>query len=236
MRRSLAIATALLLGPLIPSIARADAAAPSSATPAAPNAPVESVTKSASVAHANPRLKLSYRRFNVGNFMSASASAVPLQGGQLDAYLISRRWFRLGVEAEGGAGDASYSGQSAQLWYGMGGLSLGFQYPARVTPFVEGRFAAGALGGKMSGSIPVGYGASVNLDNTQVATLMYVGGVDAGIELYTFGRFYLSAAIGWAHPVYQGPDMAAMQANPSGGMQTKSISADTFTFKLGIGI
>lgn len=220
MRRSLAIALCSLLGSFAASTARAE--------------PVQTVTKSASTDHANPRLKLSYRHFNIANLDGATAA--PLQGGQLDAYVVSRRWFRLGLEAEGGAGDATYSGQTAHLWYGMGGLSLGFQYPARVTPFVEGRFAAGALGGKMSGSIPVGYGASVNLNNTEVATFLYVGGVDVGVEVYTFGRFYLSAAIGWAHPVYQGPDFAAMQANPSAGMQFKSMAADTFTFKLGIGI
>ena len=50
------------------------------------------------------------------------------------------------------------------------------------------------------------------------------------------GDFFLSAAIGWVHPVYTGLDYTAMQANPSGGMQLKQVAGDTFTFKVGLGI
>lgn len=196
--------------------------------------PAATVTQSAPPAeHANPRFKLSYRRFSLANI---DGSTMNLQGGQIDSYFLSRRWIRIGLEAEGGAGESAASSHISNAWYGLGGLSIGFQYPARVTPFVEGRFAAGVLGGSMTGSIPVAGGASVNLNNTPVATLLYLGGVDVGVEVYTFGRFYLSAALGWAHPVYQGPDWAAMQANPSGGMQVKAVSSDTFTFKVGIGL
>lgn len=182
-------------------------------------------------AHENPRLKLSYRGWSIGNL---DGTQVPLKGGQLDVYPLSRRYVRLGIELEGGGGDASLAGAAASLWYGMVGLGAGFQYPARVTPFVEGRFAAGLLGGHYHGTVAAA-GASMAVDTT-AATPMYVGGIDAGIELYTVGRLYLSAAVGWAHPVYAAPDLTAMQQNPGGGIQLRQLPADTFTFKLGIGI
>ena len=86
----------------------------------------------------------------------------------------------------------------------------------------------------------VGYGTiagqTVSVSNQSAATFMYVGGVDAGLELYAVSRLYVSASLGWAHPVYTSPDMAAMQSNPSAGMQFKQVAADTFTFKVGIGL
>lgn len=239
MRHACVFALCTMLASISPARA---AAGPPEGDKAAPRDPAKksaepaaTVSQSAPPAeHPNPRFKLSYRRFSLANI---DGSTMNLQGGQIDSYFLSRRFIRIGLEAEGGAGDSAASSHISNAWYGLGGLSVGFQYPARVTPFVEGRFAAGVLGGSMTGTIPVAGGAaSVNLNNTPVATLLYLGGIDAGVEVYTFGRFYLSASIGWAHPVYQGPDWAAMQANPSGGMQVKAVSSDTFTFKVGIGL
>lgn len=232
MRHRVAFAAFACLPALaLAATARADESDdPKSAPASAPAAPA--ATARASVDHANPRLKLSFRSFGVTNL---DGSAVSLKGGQVDLYPVSRRFFRMGIEAEAGSGDTTLSGSTANLWYGLGGVTAGFQYPARVTPFVEGRFAAGALGGSFSGTIANVGGQAIS-GTTSATTFLYVGGVDAGVEVYTVSRLYLSAAIGWAHPVYTGFDYAAMQQNPSGGMQVKQIAADTFTFKLGIGI
>ena len=169
--------------------------------------------------HAVPRFKLSYRSFSMANLDNTS---VHFDAGQIDLYAASRRWIRIGVEAEGGAAKASLDASQTSIYYGALGLSAGIQYPWRVTPFVEGRFAAGLLGGNLMGYTAVTYA--------------YLGGVDAGIDLYLFSRFYISAALGWVHPVYHGVDYAAMKSAPLGGMKFKDISDDAFTFKVGIGI
>ena len=64
---------------------------------------------------------------------------------------------------------------------------------------------------------------------------MYEGGIDTGIEVYVARRFYLSAAIGWAHPVYGGVDVAALNAEPDVIMR-KDFATDSFTFKVGLGL
>ncbi|HEY3358136.1 MAG TPA: hypothetical protein VGQ83_33120 [Polyangia bacterium] len=186
-------------------------------------------------AHANPRLQVSYRRFAVGGIGGAD---VPLAGGQLDVYPVSGRWVRFGLEAEGGAGDASVLGGNARLWYGLGGLTAGVQLPGRVTPFVEGRFAAGALGGSFTATATVG--GTTGTVQGAAATLLFVGGVEAGVAVYAVGRTYVSVALGWAHPVFFGPNAAGLQGAaglPSAGTSPVSqVAADVFTFKVGVGL
>ena len=168
--------------------------------------------------HANPRLKVSYRSLSMANL---DRTAMHFDAGQLDIYAMSRRWVRIGIEAEGGAGKATLSGYSTGIYYGALGLTAGIQYPWRVTPFVEGRFAGGVLGG--------------NFMNTTVVTYAYMGGIDAGIELYTFGRLYVTASVGWVHPVYHAIDYAAARATPA-SIKFVDIASDAFTFKVGFGI
>lgn len=76
--------------------------------------PVEAATNEAVSAvaqpHANPRLKLSYRRFAIENL---DGTPIWLDGGQVDAYLLSRRWVRIGAELEGGGGHADLMGNGA---------------------------------------------------------------------------------------------------------------------------
>jgi hypothetical protein len=179
--------------------------------------------------HANPRIKLSFRRFSING---PDGNAVMLDGGQLDAYLLSRRWIRLGLEAEGGRGSSDSATVTARLWYVLTGLTLGIQYPARVTPFVEGRAAVGALGGTLSGFATVA-STSVSTTSVNAATLLYLGGIDAGIELYAVGRTYLTVALGWVHPVYYGISPIVLQS--TGSVRTTKVAADVFTFKIGVG-
>jgi hypothetical protein len=189
------------------------------------------VTTTAPRPHPNPRLKLSYRRFAVPNL---DGDDIWLDGAQLDAYALSRRWIRLGVELEGGVGKASLLDiATASLSYGLAGVTLGFQYPWRVTPFVEGRFAGGVLSGKLDGDLRV---AGVDYGGTSAITWMYLGGVETGVELYTFGRFYLSGAIGWVRTTWHGPDVPATEQDPMGNMHFKEITGDSFTFKVGLGL
>jgi hypothetical protein len=217
---------------LVPSLAVASGSALPDYGPQVDEPPAADVAREGprpSAPHANPRLKLSYRRFAISG---PDGSPIALDGGQLDVYPLSRRWLRLGLEAEGGRGASDTASVTARLWYGLAGLTLGVQYPARVTPFVEGRAAVGALGGSLSGTSVIG-GASVSAQGISAVTLLYLGGIDAGIEVYAVGRIYLTVALGWAHPVYYGLSAVAVQA--TGSTRTTRIAADVFTFKIGAG-
>ena len=63
---------------------------------------------------------------------------------------------------------------------------------------------------------------------------IYEGGIDTGIEVYYARRFYVSAAIGWAHPVYGGVDVAQLNQNQI--IVRKDFATDSFTFKVGLGL
>jgi hypothetical protein len=180
---------------------------------------------------ARPRLALSYRRFAISNL---DHSAVPLEGLELDLYPISTGWLRAGFEVEAGRGQAAASGSDVDLRYGMGGVTLGLQYPGRLTPFVEGRLTGGVLAGTLDGALPMS-GGSVSAGGTSAATWIYGRGVDVGVELYTIGRLYLTGAVGWLRTTWRGVDTAALAADPTGGYQLKDLTDDSFTFKLGVG-
>jgi len=182
--------------------------------------------------HPNPRLKLSYRRFGITNL---DGTPLWLDGAQLDVYPLSRRWVRAGFELEGGGGHASLEGNAASLGYGLAGANVAVQYPWRVTPFVEGRFAGGVLSGNFDGTVTVP-GTNVSMSNASAVTWMYGGGLDVGAEFYTVKRLYLSAAVGWVRTTWHGLDVPAMQNDPAGGLRYKDLTGDSFTFKLGFGI
>lgn len=216
------------------SFARADAPTQFPSSPSGDSAaPAATLEQQAPSRHANPRLKASFRGFSIANL---DTTPVWLEGAQLDLYPLSRRFVRLGIELEGGAGNATLDGHTASLSYGLAGMGFGFQYPGRVTPFIEARFAAGVLAGSTAGPITVATNPNTTISNANVATYMYIGGIDAGFELYAWNRVYLSAAVGWARPTWHGVDYTAMKSDPSGGMKFKDITNDTFTFKIGIGI
>jgi hypothetical protein len=175
--------------------------------------------------HQVPRFKLGYRRL----------VAAGLEGGEIafNAFALdfypSSGYLRFGLDAELGIGErythpasGTLSGYSFDSWYFTTGATLGLQYPARVTPFVEARFVAGLLGGSALGQTAVSY--------------IYTGGLETGIELYYASRFYLSAAIGWAHPTYSGIDVSYTRLNPRLAPHRKEFADDSFTFKLGLGL
>ncbi len=180
--------------------------------------------------HANPRFKATYRAFSLAGL---NGKSMWLDGAQIDVYPLSRRWIRAGFETEGGTGATSLQGAPTAVAYGLFGLTAGFQYPARVTPFVEGRFAGGVLSGTVEGALTVG---GSTYGDGAVLTYLYGGGIEGGVEVYILGRSYLSAAVGWMRASWHGLDVAEMMANPQGGMAYKDLKSDCFTFKVGIGI
>jgi hypothetical protein len=163
--------------------------------------------------HVAPRFKLAYRSLTTANL---DPGEITFHAVELDYYPSSFRFFRFGLDTE-----IAYAGGPYNLWYFTVGPTVGFQFPWRVTPFVDARFVAGLAGGAVDGVVAVSY--------------IYVGGLDFGAELYVAGRFFLTGAVGWAHPVFRGADVAFIRAHPMFQAQTKEFSADTFTFKVGLG-
>jgi hypothetical protein len=161
--------------------------------------------------HDVPRFKLAYRRVWAA---APEGPDQPFDVAELDFYPVSR-FVRFGLSGEFGWGGGDYA-----LWYFVTGASLGLQWPMRVTPFLEGRFVAGLMGGAFMGQSAVSW--------------IYEGGIDTGIEVYYARRFYVSAAIGWAHPVYGGVDVAQLNQNQI--IVRKDFATDSFTFKIGLGL
>jgi hypothetical protein len=165
------------------------------------------------ITHAVPRFKLAYRYLSVA---SLTGGTEPLHAAALDFYPVSNL-VRLGIGTEVG-----FSGDSYGTWFLTEGLSLGVQWPARVTPFVDGRFVAGLVGANVLGH--------------QVVSYIYAGGIDGGIEVYYLRRFFVTVAVGWVHPVYRGVDLAQVQAHPTAAPPGQDFAADTFTLKVGLGL
>lgn len=212
--------------------ARAASAAPADEPVATPT--TVSATASAGppvVTHANPRLKLSYRQFSVSNL---DGTGVPLKGIELDVYPLSTRWIRMGLDLEAGRGQATVLGHSIQARYGLLGVVGGFQYPARITPFVEGRLVGGVLGGTLDGPLTIP-GTTLMLNGTSVATYIYGGGIDIGADVFALGRGYVSVSLGWLRTTWGGLDYAAMIKDPLAGIQFKNLTDNSFTLKLGVG-
>src|SRR5262245_55005402 len=112
----------LVAAALAPLAAAADPESPRASAPPA-------VTRPAPPPHPNPRLKLAYRRYAIANL---DGSTVWLDGAELDAFFLSRRWIRIGVELSGATGRAAIEGNGLRVGAGLAGVIAGFQYPARV--------------------------------------------------------------------------------------------------------
>lgn len=161
--------------------------------------------------HDTPRFKLSFRWLEAAGL---EGGAQPFDVAEMDFYPASGL-IRFGVDSEFGWAGGKYG-----LWYLLTGATLGLQWPARVTPFLEGRFVAGLIGGELMGQTAVSW--------------MYQGGIETGVEIYYAGRFYVSAAVGWARPVYGGVDVAQLNTNQT--IVRKDFATDTFTVKVGLGL
>jgi hypothetical protein len=182
--------------------------------PKGARAPELHLKRSWKIAHHVPRVKLAYRNFTTVGL--EKSTDLPFHVIELD-YYPSSGYLRFGLDTELGLNAGPYS-----AWFLTTGANLGFQYPGRVTPFLEGRFVAGLMGGTAAGATAVSY--------------TYMGGLDTGIELYVGGRFYLSAAIGWVHPVYSAVDIDWVKAHPGLSPARRDFASDAFTFKVGVGL
>jgi hypothetical protein len=182
--------------------------------PKGARAPALHKRRSWSITRPVPRVKLAYRNFTTIGL--EKNTDLPFHIIELD-YYPSSGYFRFGLDTELGLNNGPYS-----AWYLTTGAAVGFQYPARVTPFLEGRFVAGLMGGSAMGATAVSY--------------TYMGGLETGAEIYVGGRFYFSAAIGWVHPVYSGVDIDWVKAHPGLAPARKDFAADAFTFKVGLGL
>jgi hypothetical protein len=188
------------------------------------------VTAASSPPHVAPRAKASYRLFSIGGL---DGNRLWMNGAQLDVYAMSRRWVRLGVELEGGGGGTELGGTPVRLAYGLFGLQGGVQYPARVTPFLDGRAVGGILHAQLDGPVTA---LGKTLPAGDATTYVYGGGIETGVELYAYKRFFVSGAIGWVRTTWRGPDAEAMLANPTGGFRSKDLVNDSFTCKIGFGL
>ncbi len=159
-----------------------------------------------------PRFKLAYRYLPMP---MPDATTLTFHAIGFDVYPIST-WVRLGFGVDG-----SYGGGPLRAFYSSISVSLGVQYPWKVTPFLEGRFALGLLGGTFEKNV--------------ATTVMIVGGIEAGLEVHAYKRLYFDATFGWAHPRYKAPDVVAYQRDPARGAPIKKFTGDVFTFKLGLG-
>ena len=165
-------------------------------------------------AHPVPRFKICYRRLTTASLEKGQET--DFNAVELDFYPVSK-YFRFGLQTVLG-----FAGDQYNEWFFTAGLAAGIQYPARVTPFLEGRFEAGVIGADVLGQ--------------SLASYLYTGGVEGGIELYVARRYYLTLALGWAHPVFGGVDIVALKANPTHIPAITGFEDDTFTFKVGVGL
>jgi hypothetical protein len=191
---------------------------------ALPEGPTGAVTVQATPfegPHPTPRVKFSYLRHGLGD--------VPMQALHLDLYPLSWRWLRAGVELEAGHGRGSLMGAASSVNYGLVGLNFGLQIPRRVTPFIEGRIAGGIIQTRSNGAMLIP-GTPIMVNGGSGSSFLLTRGVDVGVELYTFGHNYVSAAIGVQRTSWQVTGFDIRDT-----MVSKRVSYDSFLFKIGIG-
>jgi hypothetical protein len=194
--------------PLPGSAAAADVAVPAvSVQPVAPQAPALRV----------PHLQIGFRRWSFAQVGAlgtpGSGPSEPFDVLSLDFYPVSSRW-RFGMSTQYGWEEGTFR-QKGDAFI-VETVSLGGQIPGQwFTPFAEG-FAGG---GYMQRTHP---GYQLNT----VASAQAQFGFDVGTALFLARYAFLSASVGYVH-AWNG----YVQANAFA-----SVSADTWSFKLGFGL
>jgi hypothetical protein len=163
-------------------------------------------------------LQLAYRRFSFVQIgatdpgsTSGAAISEPFDSLSLDLYPVSRL-IRFGLSTQYGWQSGRFNSGSGDYFIAQS-VSLGIQRPGPwVTPFVEG--LAGA-----------GYMRRFQFDRT-IPTAYWQFGIDAGAQLFVASHGFVSAAIGYLHPVN---GFAKQQS-------FASLYVDTWSFKLGFGL
>jgi hypothetical protein len=171
-----------------------------------------------------PTLQLAWRRLTIGRVGEATPSADSGMNGLLLEWYPYSRYLRFGVSTE-------YARESSDRadkdWYVAEHLSLGLQWPGFVTPFVEG-------------SAGIGYLNRTEVGQTE-PTAIWAFGADCGVNIHFSGRAYVTASVGWLHPVWLLINASAVVNRSAAGVMSGSsvldqVYADSFVFKLGIGI
>lgn len=171
--------------------------------------------------HPAPFMKIGYRRLGLKN-LDTTADDFSVNAFELDLYPVSRDYLRVGSELVIGAASGILDGHSTTNWYTTSGWSLGFQYPWRVTPFVDFRFAAGLLGGEVAGKTAI--------------TWTWQVGLEGGIELYIVDRTFVSVGFGWVRPTYRGFDLAKSKLFPTQDPDYQDFPTDTWTLRVSLGL
>jgi hypothetical protein len=161
------------------------------------------------------RFEVGYRFFQVAN---PYGGRLPFHLVELDGYPISGI-FRLGLSLTAG-GSTRDSG-----WLADVGLSLGVQYPYRVTPFLDARFSAGFIGANIVGHNEVSYELRP--------------AIEGGLSVFLAGRFHFTAAVGWAHPIYGGVNAKLIEQEMQDGETPKynihPVGLDSVTARVSLG-
>lgn len=176
------------------------------------------------------RLKLSLEGFSIG---TTWGMPVGLTGLHVETYPLSRRWVRLGLGLTGGIGNAALDGASASAVYGLFGVSVGAQYPARITPFIEGHAAGGFMTAKLDRPVTIG---TVTVRDASGTTWLVTRGLDAGAEVYVMGRAYLSFSLGWMRSTWASPDYNPNAPATNQNLRITTVTADSLLWKVGLGI
>jgi hypothetical protein len=162
-----------------------------------------------------PRLKLGFRRFEfvrlgASDSPTGTAAPEPFNSLSIDVYPLST-FVRVGLSTQYGWQSGSFATNGD--YFAAQSVSLGGQLLGRrVVPFAEG-FAG------------VGYMRRLQFDRT-VPTVYWHFGIDAGAEVYFSKIGFVSVALGYLRPVN---GFAKVQ-------EFTTIFADTWSFKLGVGI
>jgi hypothetical protein len=72
-----------------------------------------------------------------------------------------------------------------------------------------------------------------------VVSYQYRPTLEGGLSVFIAGRFHLTAAVGWTHPVYGGVDANAVQQMINAGQKpqfdVQAFAFDTVTVRVGLG-
>jgi hypothetical protein len=139
------------------------------------------------------RFEVGYRFFEV---RSPYGGTLPFHLVELDGYPVSGI-FRLGLSLNAG-GAERYS-----AWLADVGLSVGVQYPYRVTPFFDARFSVGFIG--------------ADIVNKKVVSYEYRPTLEAGLSVFLKGHMHLVASVGWSYTVYGGVNAKLIQQEVNDG-------------------
>jgi len=206
-------------GPATPPSAADAPAFPPASRPSEPLAVAQRPAKSADQGYGRTAtLQLGYRRFSfvrlgavdsgAGNGKAASE---PFDSLSLDFYPFSKM-IRFGISTQYGWQSGTFNSGTGDYFIAES-FSLGIQRPRETwTPFVQG------VGG-------AGYMRRFQFDRT-VPTAYWQFGLDAGAEVALARHAFLTASIGYLHPVN---GFAKVQS-------FTTVYVDTWSFKIAIGI